>query len=109
MADGTTNETQQLLAYVKAQLGVTWDDEATDLRYEQLIADSIAYFDDKLGEAGDYTSPALREMVKERVRYARDAALDVFENNYQTAILAAQNNRKVATYGSQMASAVPLE
>ena len=67
-----------LLPYVKAQLGVTWQDSATDERYTQLIADAMAYFDGKLGSPGDYTPPALREMVKEYVRYARDAALDVF-------------------------------
>lgn len=98
-----------LLPYVKTQLGVTWSDGATDERYTQLIADSIAYFENKLGSGGDYTSPRLRELVKERVRYARDDALDVFENNYQSAILAAQNDVKVANYGSTVEKALSGE
>ena len=36
----------------------------------------------------------------EYVRYARDGALDVFENNYQHLILAMQNNRKVMDYAA---------
>ena len=98
-----------LLPYVKAQLGVTWDDAATDERYTRLIADAMAYFDRKLGYPGDYRPPELREMVKERVRYARDGALDVFENNFQSQILALQNDRKVENYVSQMALAVSGE
>lgn len=98
-----------LLPYVKAQLGVTWQDDATDERYSQLIADAMAYFDDKLGSPGPYTAPALREMVKEYVRYARDAALDVFEINYTARILALQNNRRVTAYAESMEGAVSGE
>lgn len=98
-----------LLPYVKAQLGVTWDDQATDERYTQLIADAMAYFDGKLGSPGDYTPPALREMVKEYVRYARDAALDVFENNFTARILALQNQRKVEAYAQSVEGAISAE
>ena len=98
-----------LLPYVKAQLGVTWDDAATDERYTQLIADAMAYFDSKLGSPGDYTPPALREMVKEYVRYARDAALDVFENNYTARILALQNQRKVEAYAESVEGTISAE
>lgn len=98
--EGCTTNAGMLLDYVKAQLGVTWQDSATDALYLQLIQDAMAYFDEKLGSGGDYTSPRLRELVKERVRYARDNALEVFENNFQAAILAAQNHVKVANYGS---------
>lgn len=98
-----------LLPYVKAQLGVTWDDKATDERYTQLIADAMAYYDGKLGSPGDYTPPALREMVKEYVRYARDAALDVFENNFTARILALQNQRKVEAYAQSVEGAISAE
>lgn len=94
-----------LLPYVKAQLQVTWDDAATDERYKQLIADAMAYIDEKLGEPGDYASPGnARELVREYVRYARDAALDVFENNYTARILALKHNKMVRDYADSVES-----
>ena len=107
---GCGMEPALLLPYVKTQLGVTWDDKATDERYKQLIADAMAYIDGKLGAPGDYRSPGgARELVKEYVRYARDAALDVFENNYTARILALQNDRKVTAYAGQVESAASAQ
>ena len=85
-----------LLSDIKAYLQITWDDDVTDQRVTGIIEDGMAYLDDKLGEAGDYTSPGYpRTLLKEYCRYARDAALDVFENNYRSQILAMQNNRSM--------------
>lgn len=85
-----------LLSDIKVYLQITWDDDVTDQRVTGIIEDGMAYLDDKLGEAGDYTSPGYpRTLLKEYCRYARDAALDVFENNYRSQILAMQNNRGV--------------
>ena len=78
-----------LLTDIKAYLGITWSDEATDNRIRGFIASSMAYIDGKLGSAADYEADgAPRELLMERVRYARDSALDVFENNYLSQILA---------------------
>lgn len=88
-----------LLDDIKTYLLVTWDDEQTNRRITGLIEDGMAYLDDKLGETGDYLSPGYpRTLLKEYVRYARDAALDVFENNYQNLILAMQADRGVMNY-----------
>lgn len=88
-----------LLDWIKSQLQITWTDDATDARTIGIIEDGIAYLDDKLGAAGDYLSPGYpRQNLKEYCRYARDNALDVFENNYQSQILAMQTQRKVADY-----------
>lgn len=88
-----------LLDDIKIYLDITWDDEQTDRRITGLIEDGMAYIDDKLGEAGDYLSPGYpRTLLKEYVRYARDAALDVFENNYQSLILAMQADRGVMNF-----------
>ena len=85
-----------LLDDIKVYLQITWDDNVTDQRVTGFIEDGMAYLDDKLGKAGDYTSPGYpRTLLKEYCRYARDAALDVFENNYQSQILARQGNRGV--------------
>ena len=88
-----------LLDDIKVYLDITWDDEQTNRRITGLIEDGMAYLDDKLGEAGDYLSPGYpRTLLKEYVRYARDAALDVFENNYQSLILAMQADRGVMNF-----------
>lgn len=88
-----------LLSDVKNYLDITWDDEATDKKYSGLIAAGTMYLDRKLGVEGDYVSDGLpRTLLMEYVRYARDSALDVFENNYQSMLLAMQNDRKVTAY-----------
>ena len=97
MSTETARELPQgLLDDIKIYLDVTWEDDKTNARITGLIEDGMAYLDDKMGEPGDYTVPGYpRTLLKEYCRYARDAALDVFENNYQSLILAMQNNRGV--------------
>ena len=87
-----------LLEDVKNQLDVTWSDEATDKKYAGLIAQAMAYLDKKLG-ASNYTADGVpRTLLMEYVRYARDHALDVFENNYRSMILGAQNDLEVMRF-----------
>ena len=85
-----------LLADVKNYLNITWDDVATDAKIFGLIASAAAYLDSKLGGQPDYEADGMpRTLLMEYVRYARDSALDVFENNYQALILTAQNESLV--------------
>lgn len=89
----------ELIEDVKNHMDITWDDEAEDKRISGLIALGEAYLDDKLGEEADYDRDDLpRMLLLEYVRYGRAQALDVFENNYQSVILAAQNKRRVMSY-----------
>lgn len=90
---------QGLLADVKNYLNITWDDEATDAKVTGLIASGMVYLDQKCGGEADYTADGMpRTLLMEYVRYARDSALDVFENNYQALLLGMQNDRKVSAY-----------
>lgn len=101
MGEAVTFDAEALLPAIKTYLRVTWDDEQTDQLILGFIEDGAAYLDDKLGEAGDYESPGYpRTLLKEYVRYARDEALDVFENNYQALILAMQNQKGVRDYAA---------
>ena len=96
---GRYNLPEGLLTDVKNYLDITWDDEATDAKVAGLIASGMAYLDGKLGEAGDYMADGMpRTLLMEYVRYARDSALDVFENNYQALLLGMQNGRLVSAY-----------
>ena len=88
-----------LLADVKNYLNITWDDEATDNKISSLIALGQVYLNDKGGAELDYLAAGYpRLLLFDFVRYARDEALDVFENNYRSYILAMQNQRQVADY-----------
>jgi len=90
---------EELLADVKNQLNITWDDDATDNKIRGLIASASIYLDGKGGAVLDYEADGLpRTLLMEYVRYARDEALDVFENNYTALILAMQNERAVIAY-----------
>ena len=100
----------ELLSDVKNYLDITWDDEAEDKKISGLIALGTVYLDGKYGEAANYEADGLpRTLLMEYTRYARDKALDVFENNYQSMILAMQNERAVTRYEQSMESAVSAE
>lgn len=106
-----SNETlAALLAAVKSYLQITWTDTDTDNRLTLLIQAGAAYLDSKLGETGDYTVPGYpRTLLFEYVRYARDGASDVFENNYRAMILAMQHERMVNDYAGNTEDAVQAE
>ncbi len=89
----------ELLADVKAACDVTWQDDATDNKFCSIIAGGMVYINDKYGEEADYTADGYpRMLLMEYCRYARDSALDVFENNYQSMILAMQINKEMERY-----------
>lgn len=88
-----------LLAAVKNYLQITWTDEDTDTRIGELIDAGEAYIQNKLGDRSDFTGSGYpRTLLFEYVRYARDGALDVFENNYRAMILAMGHERMVNAY-----------
>ena len=93
-----------LLEDIENSLDVTWKDEATDRKYSGLIASGMIYLNEKAGEEMDYAVDGEgRTLLQEYVRYARDGALDVFENNYLHLLLSMQNNRKVKAYAAKNA------
>ena len=89
----------ELVGDVKTFLGITWDDDVTDRKIIGLIGSGMAYIDSKYGGEADYDSDGLpRTLLMEYVRYARDSALDVFENNYTSMLLAMRHERQVAKF-----------
>ena len=96
----------QLLADVKNYLQITWTDQATDDRVRGLIASGTVYIDGIGGEPMNYTRDGeARTLLFEYVRYARDAALDVFENNYRHLILALGDGMRSMRYVEETLSA----
>lgn len=94
--------TADLLVDVKDRLSITWTDATTDNRLKNFIEAGMAYLNDKLGCEANYLTPGYaRTLLFEFVRYARDDALEVFEENYRSMLLAMQNERAVDRYADQ--------
>ena len=93
------NIDSQLICELKAYVGITWNDYVTNYKFQNIVASSMVYLQEKLGEDIDFNEQTVaRELLFERVRYAWASALDVFENNYLSLILAMQNEKKVRDY-----------
>lgn len=101
---------KQLTAFVaslKTFLGITWYAEEDDARLAEIVRGGEAYLNEKYGAPADYEHPGLpRTLLFEYSRYARDNALDVFENNYQALILTMQHQRLVAIFPQQESEAL---
>lgn len=94
-----------LFADITAELGITWQDDVTERKVRNYIRSGMTYLNGKLGEPADYEADGYpRTLLFEYVRYARDGALDVFENNYLSMILAMQNQRAVKLYAESSVS-----
>lgn len=86
------NTKEALLPVLKSYLDITWTDEATDAKVWDMARSGMAYLDSKAGGQMDYTQPGFaRSLLMDYVRYMRDGALDIFEANYLSLILAMQN------------------
>lgn len=104
MSLGRNDIPAQLLEDIKNHLDITWDDDATDRKMRGIIAAGMAYLDQKAGGEQDYEADGTpRALLAEYSRYARDNALDVFENNYRALILAMQHDRAVSDYAVEEA------
>lgn len=85
------NIPQELYEDVKAYCQIYWDDEATERKIRGLIATGMIYINGKLGGEMDYNKDGMhRQLLMDFVRYGRDDALDVFENNYLSMIIGTQ-------------------
>lgn len=99
MTGGTAETVAQLLPEVENYLNITWQDDATDRKISGIIARGISRLTKLAGSEPDFTVAGdAQELLYEYCRYARDEALDVFENNYRSMLLEMRNGRKVAAY-----------
>lgn len=96
---------EALVEDIRADMGITWSDDATARNLRNQIGGGMAYIDGKLGEPGDYQADGYpRTLLFEYVRYARSSALDAFETNYLSMILAMQTERQVQRYAEKNAA-----
>lgn len=89
-----------LLADVKNYLQISWDDEQTNKRLQEMVLGSAAYLDSVMGQTCDYSEIGnLRTLLMERVRYQFCDALDAWLPNYLSLVIAAQ--REVRAIASE--------
>lgn len=91
-----------LLSDVKNYLNITWEDKATDDKVSGLISLGMFYLKSKFGNSTDFLVDGIpRALLFDYVRYTMDGALDIFESNYQSLIITAINERRVAGYAQK--------
>lgn len=101
MKDLTGYDKTLLVGKIKSFLSITWDDNDTDNKILDFIVGSINRIDDICGveldylyEKEDYSKQYLklcylgRDLLKNRVFYLNEKALDDFEENYRSELVA---------------------
>ena len=87
---------ESLLADVKNNLDITWNDPETDKKVFGWVQAGIHYLNSRTGEPLDYVTGSDEwALLMDYTRYARDGALDVFEGNYLHLILSLQTERRL--------------
>lgn len=95
----------KLFAYIKPEVGVTWDDDATDTQLKNQIRRGMAYIIDKTGVTAsafsvgdDEANERALELLVNYVRYDRAGSVDQFKTQYQSDIVGLRNRWEVANY-----------
>lgn len=106
MKDLSNTNKSILLGKIKSFLSITWDDEDTDDKLTDFIVSSINRIDDICGVELDYVNDSDenedekydksylnmcylgRDLLKNRVFYLNEKALDDFEENYKRELVA---------------------
>lgn len=77
-----------LLEDVRNYLDITYQDEETDRKLEGIIERGISYLDNMAGAEQDYKTESLpRALLLDYCRYARNNALEIFEENFRTELI----------------------
>lgn len=95
-----------LLEEVRTYLNITWNDETMDnmlksyirtsaRRLEKIYGGDLTFTEEETTESRAEDSLA-RELLISRVFYAREKAIDDFDNNYRSELLTLRNYGKVA-------------
>lgn len=90
---------QELLTAVRNYLGITWADDAGDVKLSGIIARGMSYLNRIAGTKLDYTAEDKpRELLFEYCRYVRSNALEQFQTNFQHELLLLQMSEEVKRY-----------
>lgn len=92
----------ELLGAVKNYLDITYEDDQTDEKLKGIIERGKAYLDDVAGEKQDYEKEeAPRMLLLDYCRYARDSALELFEENFGADLRSLRMEAQVKDYAKR--------
>lgn len=95
----------KLLKIVKRKLNITWSDDDTDARINQIIEDAKSEIKDKIGitdQKFDFVEPSQeRKLLLADCFYEWNHALDEFQINYAEDILQARERWEVASLAEE--------
>ena len=91
-----------LLDDIKIYLNITWNDVNTDKNLEGITSRGMAYLNDIAGSELDFTQEGeARALLFDYCRYARSHALEDFERNFRSGLMAMQIRMEVAAYEAE--------
>lgn len=92
----------ELLEEVRNYLDITYVDIETDKKLEGIIGRGMAYLDKHAGEKQDYTQEsAPRALLLDYCRYARNSALELFEQNFVSELISLRIGVQTDDYAKQ--------
>ena len=92
----------EMLQDIRNYLDITYKDEETDKKLTGIIERGKAYLDNLAGEAQDYLiESAPRALLFDYCRYARNNALELFEENFRTELIALRIGVQANDYAKQ--------
>lgn len=102
-----TAVSKELLAEIKNDIDITWEDAAGDEKLSGCILRGMNRINDLCGTQFDYSPKTgdsqAKDLLLNYVIYARAGALDDFMKNYQADINALQIAQEVKRYAQQQA------
>lgn len=80
--------TAELLGGVRNYLDITWQDSETDRKLTGILERGMSYLDRAAGAEQDYSKEGLaRSLLFDYCRYARNNALEHFEENFRAELI----------------------
>lgn len=89
----------EYIELVKRHLNITWDDDDTDARIQEIMLDAEYALNHKLGAEVDYFGPGqARRLYLDYCMYAFNDSLNEFDKAYLTEILQLRHIYEVQQY-----------
>lgn len=102
MAEFTVEELTALLAAVRIELDISWEDENLDSKLTRFLKSGKIYIDNKTGAEQDYTvEEEAQSLLFNYVRYCRSGALEMFWPNYRHELMALRLESGVTAYEAE--------
>lgn len=94
--------TEELLADIRNYLDITYNNPDLDAKLDQIIGRGMAYLDDLAGGKQDYSIESMpRALLFDYCRYAINNALEYFEHNFSSALIALRIGVQTHDYAKQ--------